>query len=47
MEEAEVIWIKQVQQQLVEDRSFSNQLQLFVDGAGKWRCGGRLTNADI
>ena len=50
MEEAEVIWIKEVQRQLLEDRNFKQwraQLQLFIDGAGIWRCGGRLTNADI
>ena len=50
MEEAEVIWIKEVQRQLLEDRNFKQwraQLQLFVHGAGIWRCGGRLTNVDI
>ena len=50
MEEAEVIWIKGSTATVVGGRNFKQwraQLQLFVDGAGIWRCGGRLTNADI
>ena len=50
MDEAESIWIKQVQRQLVEDKNFQKwkaQLQLFIDEVGIWRCGGRLANADL
>ena len=50
MDEAESIWIKEVQRQLVEDENFQKwkaQLQLFIDEIGIWRCGGRLANADL
>ena len=39
MDEAESIWIKQVQRQLVEDKNFQKwkaQLQLFIDEVGIW-----------
>ena len=48
--EAEVMWIKEVQKELVKDKNFKQlkvQLQLFLDDKGVWRCGGRLANADL
>uniref|UniRef100_A0A1X7UEA9 DUF5641 domain-containing protein n=1 Tax=Amphimedon queenslandica TaxID=400682 RepID=A0A1X7UEA9_AMPQE len=48
--EAEIIWIKEIQKDLVEDKNFGQwkgQLQLFKDDRGIWRCGGRLTNANL
>ena len=47
---AEMLWVKEVQHNLVADRNFSDwrrQFDLFLDQTGIWRCGGRLTNADI
>ena len=47
---AEKLLITHTQSTLVVDRNFPSlkkQLDLFVDGHGLWRCGGRLTNADI
>uniref|UniRef100_A0A1X7UAG7 Uncharacterized protein n=1 Tax=Amphimedon queenslandica TaxID=400682 RepID=A0A1X7UAG7_AMPQE len=48
--EAEIIWIKEIHKDLVEDKNFGQckgQLQLFKDDRGIWRCGGRLTNANF
>ena len=50
MDKAEVMWIKEIQIQLVEDHNFQkwkSQLQLYVDNLGIWRCRGRLMNADL
>ena len=50
MDKAEVMWIKEIQIQLVEDHNFQkwkSQLQLYVDNLGIWRCRGRLMNARI
>lgn len=47
---AEMLWVKEVQLQLVKDFSFESwkkQFNLFLDPTGVWRCGGRLSNADI
>ena len=47
---AEVLWIKESQCQLIEDRNFESwkpRFGLFVDEAGLWRCGRRLSNANI
>ena len=50
IKKAELIWVKDVQSSLVQDRRFKewrHQLQLFQDSEDIWRCGGRLSNADI
>ena len=47
---AETLWLKEVQASLVNQPGFKmwhQQFGLFLDGHGVWRCGGRLTNADI
>ena len=47
---AENLWIKESQYQLMGDRNFESwktRLGLFLDQTGLWRCGGRLSNADI
>ncbi len=48
--EAELLWIKGCQHSLAEDRNFEDwkkQIDLFLDQSGLWRCGGRLSHADI
>ena len=50
MAEAEKLWIAHVQTSFNTDRNFEmwkRQFGLSRDEAGLWRCGGRLTNADI
>ena len=50
IKKAELIWVKDVQSGLVQDRRFKewrHQLQLFQDSEDIWRCGERLSNADI
>ena len=47
---AESLWIQEAQRQLVEDPNFAvwkKQLELFCDPNGIWRCGGRMSNADL
>ena len=47
---AESLWIQEAQSQLVEDPNFAvweRQLWLFLDPSGVWRCGGRISNADL
>ena len=47
MGKAEIEWVKVAQRELVKERNFpmwKQQFQLFVDGDGVWRCGGRLAN---
>ena len=47
---AETMWIAEAQLSLIKDQNlgqWKRQLDLFLDQAGLWRCGGRLTNADI
>lgn len=48
--EAEALWIISVQQQFSNDKNFQRQqakLRLFQDDRGLWRCGGRLSNAEV
>ena len=50
MSQAEVLWIQEAQGSLAADKNFENwkkQLGLFLDSTGVWRCGGRLSNADL
>lgn len=47
---AEVLWIKATQEELARDGSFERlrkQFDLFLGGKVVWRCGGRLSNADV
>ena len=46
----ETLWVKESQTCLTKDRNFAcwkRQFGLFVDPEGLWRCGGRLSNANI
>ena len=48
IDKAKLTWIKDVQSRLQEDKRFctwKQQLGLFVDGDGVWRCGGRMSNS--
>ena len=48
--EAEQYWIKVIQTSLTKNPKFSSwrqQLGLYLDGSGLWRCGGRLNNTDL
>ena len=48
--EAELRWLIDCQQELKQQRNFvslKQQLNLFLDPQGLWRCGGRLSNADL
>ena len=48
LDEARLYWIKDSQSHLREDKRFPTwrrQLDLFVDGDGVWRCGGRMSNS--
>ena len=50
MNRAETLWVKEAQSHLVEHQQFNcwkKQLSLFIDREGVWRCGGRLSNADV
>ena len=50
LEKAELYWIKLVQYSLQGDKRFSmwkQQFGLFLDESGVWRCGGRLSYADL
>ena len=47
---AEELWIMTAQRQLSQEKNFKaqkKQLNLFKDEKGIWRCGGRLSNAEI
>ena len=44
---AETLWIKIAQKQLPRDNNLQKQFDLFLDEDGIWRCGGRLSNADV
>ena len=47
---AECLWIQEAQSQLVEDPNFAvwkKQFGLFCDPSGIWRCGGRISNANL
>ena len=48
--EAESLWILSVQQQFNSVKNVQRQhrkLRLFRDNRGLWRCGGRLSNAEV
>ena len=45
--QAEMLWIKIAQRQLAKNGYLQKQFDLFLDDDGIWRCGGRLSNADI
>ena len=50
LSKAETLWMKEAQTHLVECAQFigwKKQLGLFIDSEGVWRCGGRLSNADV
>lgn len=50
LQEAENYWIRDMQESLKTDPKFSTwqkQFGLFVDDDGLWRCGGRLTKAEL
>ncbi len=50
IDQAEECWLKEEQGLLLEDKTFGQvrqSLQLFLDGSGIIRCGGRLKNAPI
>ena len=46
---AELLWISHAQELAVQKNfnTLKNQLGLFRDDKGLWRCGGRLQNAEI
>ena len=49
LRKAETYWIKEMQISLVRNPKFAawrQQFGLFIDNAGVWHCGGRLTKAD-
>jgi hypothetical protein len=48
--EAERLWIVESQLELTQEQHFDSwkkQFSLFLDTANVWRCGGRLTNANL
>ena len=50
LSQAEMLWVKEVQCCLLRQPKFNcwkKQLGLFIDPDGIWRCGGRLSNADV
>lgn len=50
LSKAEMMWLRESQQQLVKDSHFpiwTKQFGLYSDEEGIWRCGGRLDRADI
>lgn len=50
LSEVERLWIIHVQSNLAKEKDFESlqrQFGLFVDDKGVWRCGGRLTNAEL
>eukprot|EP00731_Ephydatia_muelleri_P014349 Em0008g69a len=50
MAKSELYWVKIVQHRIETNVWFSTwkqQFKMFMDETGLWRCGGRLTNADI
>ena len=47
---AEMLWVKEAQALLVECDKFEcwkKQFNLFLDAFGVWRCGGKISNADV
>ena len=50
IDEAHKIWIREMQTSLLSDRKFesqSQQLDPYCDNERVWRCGGRLSQADV
>lgn len=50
IEQAHVLWVKNVQTRLQKDKKLSQwkrQLGLYIDSSGLWRCGGRLSNSSL
>ncbi len=50
LNKAETLWVKEAQTSLMRCTQFNTwkrQLGLFVDPEGVWRCGGRLSNAEV
>ena len=47
MSKAETLWVKEDQAHLVKYTGWNKQLSLFIDPEGVWRCGGRLSNANM
>ena len=50
LSKAETLWVKEAQTHLIkctQFHSWKKQLDLFIDPEGVWRCGGRLSNADV
>ena len=50
LSQAKTLWIKDAQTLLATDEKFPDwkkQLDLFLDASGIWRCGGRISNAEI
>ena len=48
--DAEMLWVKEAQALLVKNDKFDcwkKQFNLFLDAYGIWRCGGRISNADV
>ena len=48
--EAESRWVKEAQTSLIEHSKFQcwkRQFNLFLDPSGVWRCGGRISNAEL
>ena len=45
--QAEIFWIKVAQKKLEKDSYLQKQFDLFLDEEEIWRCGGRLSNADL
>ena len=45
--DAELLWIKEAQRSLTVSVQFRTLEKQFLDGEGIWRCGGRLSNADV
>ena len=50
LSEAEMMWLRESQRQLLKDRHFpvwTRQFGLYTDEDGIWRCGGRLSHANL
>ena len=50
LSKAATLWVNEAQTHLMKCTQFNSwkkQLSLFIDPEGVWRCGGRLSNADV
>ncbi|XP_011405271.1 PREDICTED: uncharacterized protein LOC100637172, partial [Amphimedon queenslandica] len=47
MNDAEMLWIKEIQESSPEMRKWKEQYGAFKDQQGIWRCGGRIDNAEV